>query len=192
MRDEFWATRVDGDLNMWLSLRRACDAILSEDLGLAEALLDASGLKTAEGSIAACFDERGFAYKLPTYCFCNPVDIAVSGNDQSKIASDTSASESNDVSEDDNHDKNSSDLITIKVRINPGEKNAEVRCCLSSTVLLMRKRVSQLEEMTSMDVSVNRLRLIFMGRELKDDKELLRDVKIDESRVLQVFIRPLK
>ena len=178
---------------MWLALRRACEAVLSGDVVLADALLDGAGLKTTEGSISTCFDERGFAYKLPVHCFCDPVDNTTSGAAAYKadvVSVSNSVASSDAVS--DEGVQNSGDFINVKVRINPGEKNATVRCSPTDPVYRIRQRVCQLDDMASAGVTVDRLRLIFMGRELKDDSQLLRDAKIDESRVLQVFIRPLR
>ena len=40
MRKEFWESRVDGSPEMYISLRSVCEAILSGDSALADAILE--------------------------------------------------------------------------------------------------------------------------------------------------------
>jgi hypothetical protein len=39
-RNEFWATRTEGNSQMWQSIRSAAEAMLIHDLGLANAILE--------------------------------------------------------------------------------------------------------------------------------------------------------
>jgi hypothetical protein len=75
MRTEFWTSRVDGNHQMWQTLRSACDALLEEDLGLANAILDAASLITPNGTLEIVYDERGHQYKLPPYVYSKPVEL---------------------------------------------------------------------------------------------------------------------
>ena len=42
MRNEYWASRVEGNVNMWVSIRAACDSLLNNDEIFANAILQAA------------------------------------------------------------------------------------------------------------------------------------------------------
>ena len=44
LRDEYWATRVDGNTLMWQSIRIAAEAGLAKDVALANAVLEVCSL----------------------------------------------------------------------------------------------------------------------------------------------------
>ncbi len=47
LRDEYWATRVDGNALMWQSIRIAAEAGLAKDVALANAVLEVRTLGCA-------------------------------------------------------------------------------------------------------------------------------------------------
>ncbi len=48
---------------------------------------------------------------------------------------------------------------------------------------------NQYTEITSKSLTVATQRIIYMGKELKDDKQSLHQLQIDETKVIQVFLR---
>lgn len=69
-REEFWDTRVEGDLECWKLLRMACEAA---DSASAETIVHAGGLTLAQGTIQVCYDSTGRKYELPPYVINEPV-----------------------------------------------------------------------------------------------------------------------
>jgi hypothetical protein len=65
-----------------------------------------------------CFDERGRVYNIPAYCFTHPRQTASSVTPGTKLDDKRKASGSNNKSE--------ANQITLKIRINPGDKNFSV------------------------------------------------------------------
>lgn len=51
-RSEFWATRVEGSSQIWGALRTSCEALLENDLSLANAIIEVG---TAVFPVAALF-----------------------------------------------------------------------------------------------------------------------------------------
>jgi len=74
IRCEFWGTQVEGDEIVWVSIRAACESILSADEGFANAILEAANITTPNGDLSICYDERGHMYKVPLYCYCSSVE----------------------------------------------------------------------------------------------------------------------
>jgi len=93
-RNEFWATRVDGNSQSWLALKNVSEAFLGGDIELANALLEASMITTPNGSLDLCYDERGHQYKVPMYCFADPVELLADGGSSSSSGGSSSSSSS--------------------------------------------------------------------------------------------------
>lgn len=60
---------------MWQTIRSACEALLEEDVGLANAILDAASLITPNGTMEIVYDERGQQYKVPQYAYTRPMEL---------------------------------------------------------------------------------------------------------------------
>ena len=69
-RDEFWDTRVEGEVEFWKLLRMACEAA---DSASAEAIVQAGGLTMPQGTIMVCYDSTGRKYELPPFMVNEPV-----------------------------------------------------------------------------------------------------------------------
>ena len=48
---------------------------------------------------------------------------------------------------------------------------------------------NQYKEMTTKSMTVATQRIIYMGKELKDNSQSLQQLHIDETKVIQVFLR---
>ncbi|RYG62593.1 hypothetical protein EON64_17560, partial [archaeon] len=49
--------------------------MLAEDLPLAAAILEAASISLPGGSLELSYDERGFEYKVPAFCFSTPLEV---------------------------------------------------------------------------------------------------------------------
>lgn len=65
---------------MWQAIKSAAEAILSHDLPLANAILEASNIITTSGLLDLCYDEKGHQYCVPAYCYCDPIELIIGSN----------------------------------------------------------------------------------------------------------------
>lgn len=193
LRSDFWGSRTEGNTNMWLAIRSAADAMLGDDLALANAIVEASNIITPNGSLELCYDERGFQYKVPQYCYANPLELT---NEPTTIIPDNVSERSKN--------KANSELsaptytesgvsVKLRMRINPGDHNLAVAIDNNATIehlkLMVVKEVN--ERIPSIqNMNVQRQRIIFMGKELTNNVKV-KDAKFDDSKVVQVFLRPV-
>ncbi len=59
LRSEFWDTRVDGNIIIWQGLKSISETYLNNDIHLCNALLEASGIISPNGSLEMTYDELG-------------------------------------------------------------------------------------------------------------------------------------
>lgn len=185
MRKEFWESRVDGSPEMYISLRSVCEAILSGDSALADAILEASNITTVDATLARCYDERGHEYNIPSYCWSSqgPASMSLSAVTTSSDAAKINA-----------NIKNANQPVAIKVQVNPGDRNFVVNANTSNSVAELKALIAT-ESTVKTDRNPSteparetRQRMIFMGKELKNT-QYLGDVGVDDTRVVQVFLR---
>lgn len=191
-RQEFWATRTDGNAMMWQAIRTAAEAMLSGDIGLANAILEASNIITPNGSIDVCYDERGHQYKAPLFCYANPIELTDERAMAATVAKQWSSKTIKVIEP---------APLSVKVRVNPGDFNMLIGASTTNTVAEFKKMVQdksierQVEKQQTSESSPlcdeNLQRIIFMGRELQNT-QILGEVGLDESRVVQVFLRQPK
>ena len=134
---------------MWAAIRSAAEALISEDLPLAAAIIEASNISCPEGTLELCYDERGTQYKVPIYCYANPMELTYgpvtvgsgssgatsSGNNnegEASRATEVTTSTSLPVS-------TGGPSIKLRVRVNPGDHNMKITAELSSTVLHLKQ-----------------------------------------------------
>lgn len=187
-RSDFWATRSGGNSHMWQAIRSAVEALLSNDLPLATAILEASNISTPNGTLDVCYDERGYMYKVPIYCLANPQELRPSsGAGKKKRDKENSPRK-------ESKPKEVGASIKLRIRINPGDYNLMVNATTTDSI-------SELKQLIVKQASVNptplpeleegRLRIMFMGKEIKND-QTVSGVRFDEQNVVQVFVRPQK
>eukprot|EP01031_Cornospumella_fuschlensis_P028080 gene28080-33909_t len=206
MRSEFWSTRVEGNQIIWQSLRSACEALLADDLPLASAILEAASVTIPGGSLELCYDERGFEYKVPNFCFCTPVETtSVPSSITLPIASARGSSGKMGAGAAAIHTPPSSassarlpapasgKALRVRVRLNPGDVNLSVDAMMGHSISDLKLLVAEAARHlpNPQDVDPARQRIIFMGKEMTD-RSKLGDVGIDEAKVVQVFMRPRK
>jgi hypothetical protein len=185
-RSEFWATRTEGNAQMWQTIRSAAEAVLADDLALANAILDASSIITPNGTLEVCFDERGYQYKVPQYCYADPMELTTQPPDftPTNVGSSVKGSENNG---------GTGAMLKLRIRINPGDHNLSVAAGSQSTIGGLKVRIC--EEAAKnipglQEVTPERQRIIYLGKQLNDTTRLA-DAKFDESKVVQVFLRPV-
>lgn len=188
-RSEFWSTRTEGNTIMWQSIRSAAEAMLNNDLTLANAILEASNLTTPNGSLEVVYDERGYQYKVPQYCYANPLELT---NEPVKAVNVEPISES--VKNAENVQSVGGPTMKVRVRINPGDHNLTVSAELNGTILnlkqlLVKEAEEKLPQVQSF--TAQRQRIIFMGKELQNTLKI-KDAKFDDAKVVQVFLRPVQ
>lgn len=185
-RQEFWATRTDGNALMWQAIKTASEAMLGGDIDLARAILVASNIITPTGSMSLCYDERGHQYKVPIYCYANPIELSEEELKPKPAAGSNKAGKFIEEKP-----------LNVKIRINPGDINMLVEASTITTVqglkaLVCKKSIERTAENPEQSFPVceeSRQRVMLMGRELKDGTMRLGEVGLEEGRVVQVFLR---
>lgn len=184
-RNVFWGTQVQGNADMWNALRTASNALLNQDYNLANAILEASNISTPNASLEICYDERGFEYKVPIFCYSKPIELSNANT----------LPEANLVST--NPKPNT--IITaaplhLRVRVNPGDYNLQVDASTADSILALKRTILEQSQEKQAVVGIpiceeNRQRIMFLGKELQN-AQLLGEVGLDDSKVVQVFLRP--
>lgn len=186
VREEFWSTRVEGNNLMWQALQSASDAILSKDLDLANAILEASNIVTPNANLELCYDERGYAYNVPMYCYAVPSDLTTGT---------VSNSEKTTLSKKDSIPKSSTGTqLKVKCRINPGDYNIVLDTMTSHTIADLKKQIYNYSAESNgkiLTCEESLQRVMFMGKELQNNTTL-KQAGIDDVRIVQIFIRPKK
>lgn len=131
-RNVFWGTQVQGNADMWNALRTASNALLNQDYNLANAILEASNISTPNASLEICYDERGFEYKVPIFCYSKPIELSNANT----------LPEANLVST--NPKPNT--IITaaplhLRVRVNPGDYNLQVDASTADSILALKRTI---------------------------------------------------
>mmetsp|Transcript_95 Transcript_95/g.139 ORF Transcript_95/g.139 Transcript_95/m.139 type:complete len:247 (+) Transcript_95:163-903(+) len=181
-RTEYWATRTEGNSHMWNAIQSAADAVLLDDLTLANAILEASEITTPNGLLEVLYDNRGYQYKVPIYCIANPVELVQSNASAELAYKNISPNGSTKMG----IIVDNTPPITIRIRINPGDLNMKVQASPNCTINDLKSIISNNSEQPCEE---DRQRIIFMGRELKNAQKIS-DVGFEENKVVQVFLRP--
>jgi len=75
-RREFWETAAafGGKEEAWEAIKGAME-VWDRDLDLARAILDCAGIMMPVGELSQAYDELGFRYAIPDYCFNAPSNL---------------------------------------------------------------------------------------------------------------------
>lgn len=196
LRGGFWATRVEGNYNMWLALKSAAEALLEKDVMMANAILGASNITTPLGNLSQCYDELGDAYKVPEYCYADPIELNERQQPHQNGLFKAFTTQHNSGKSQPQVTNLVDTPLAIRVKINPSDVVLVVDSSTGSSVDELKKSIyektlalkSENEASVVPVCDVNRQRLIFMGKELKSG-QVIGDVGVDDIRVLQVFLR---
>jgi hypothetical protein len=69
-RQEFWDTRVEGDKNVWNTIRAAID---EPDVEQAKSFIEAAGLTLAQGNLLQVLDANSTPYIVPVFVIHDPI-----------------------------------------------------------------------------------------------------------------------
>lgn len=199
LREDFWGSRVDGNSQIWGTIRTCAEMILqssngNEGIETANAILTASNIKTPRGTLELCYDEWGFAYHIPNYCLSDPV--AFGGSLPKAISAPVSRSELGSP-------------ISLEVRVYPSDKKLLIKCHSNTFISELKELIEQQSiEANKADnltpiCEVRKQRVIYLGREFIANDQMLRDTYLMDTsndtpskktpvKVLQVFLRPDK
>lgn len=125
---------------VWQTLEAICDHILNKDLDNANAFMQASNLNCPDGSLELVFDERGNKYKIPVFCFSNPVEI-INANKDSNGANDTEVNSARSV---DSFSQGTP--ISLKVRVNPGDVSLTIDINSEATIYDLKNLVCRMTQ----------------------------------------------
>ena len=168
---------------------------------MANAVLQASNITTPNGNLTLCYDEMGDCYKVPEYCFVDPIELGA--NDRDRVPASNGLFKGfmmTSTSAKSQHTTTPQIVdtpLTVKIKINPSDYLLHVDTNLVSTVEELKQtlynktkamREKQGAECIPPLCDERRQRMIFMGKELKPG-QVLGDVGIDDTRVIQVFLR---
>jgi len=185
-REEFWHTRTSGSPHVWSMLRMAAEAMLGGEVDTANAIVEAGGVMTPNGTLALCYDELGATYEVPMYAYSDPANLT------DKVESDKAMKEVNMKLRDRGSNADDATPLNANFRVAPGESLYRISIRKSSLVLELKAAINaEVLEKTdgAQDVPVGRMRLIWWGREMQDDQTLLEAGLLDEQ-MIQVYLRP--
>lgn len=198
-RVAFFDTRVSGDKEIWVALRRTCELLRDGDLEGAQAIMDAANITCPSGRVSRArgrdrrggvYDEKGALYDIPNWVLTDPLDIVadpVPEVQEDKIAA---VEDSDDAQEDEEAaqrrvDKGKGREVDIgeprqvKVRLSNGAGDFEVGFGSKQTAGTIVQKI--------FDKRNQKVRLMYLGKEL-DEKQTLEAQKWEVGKVLNGFL----
>mmetsp|Transcript_4417 Transcript_4417/g.6248 ORF Transcript_4417/g.6248 Transcript_4417/m.6248 type:complete len:243 (-) Transcript_4417:59-787(-) len=184
MRVEFFATRIEGNTYIWQVIKASCEALIEGDEELCNSLMVASALICPSGMMTLCYDDSGFEYKVPRYCFSYPDDMR------------TTMDEAREINAETKQEYDPGEPIKIKIQIAPEEEKYEIKTTLNILVLDLKKRICEHilnlqgngQAKKVVGITPTNQRMIYCGRELTDMKTLA-DLGVSPEFVIQVYVR---
>ena len=141
-RIAFWGTRTEGNEQTWMFLKQLCEMPPSEEDDL-NVMLEAYGLVPYNNCINITYDTSGFLYEIPNYCINDPYKYEILENEK---------------------EKPKEEKITFKLR---GTHKTKITCSNYESVEKVKQKVSK-----TYKVGIDKIRLFFYGKEMKNDLEL--------------------
>jgi len=163
-RNEFWETRVEGNVEGWQALRSATEA----DDATAVAILNAVGLKLVNRSLQMAYDIQGNKYDVPIFCLNTPAGFNMP---KEKVM---------------NVSEMKVSRLSIKLRSAGEHKDAEFTLD-NNTKIKDLKDMFLTQKNLKDKVALNKIRLFFSGKEMKDDR-IIAEFDVQNEQVVQVFI----
>ena len=161
-RERFWGTRSTGNRRIWLQLKQAIEA----DHLSAAMLLQMVGISVQKGSMTSCIDVDGNVYEIPVYILNDPMHFAEDQQVQPKKQGKPQSVKD----------------IELKVRSMTTQKDRHVTLPNTSTVAVLKSTLSSQED----DLSLDKCRLFFNGKVLKDEETLM-DCGVKQGMVVQLL-----
>ena len=141
-RISFWGTRTEGNEQTWLFLKQLCEMPPDEEDDMV-VMLDAYGLVPYNNCINITYDTSGFLYEIPNYCINDPYKYEIVENEKVRPKE---------------------EKITFKLK---GTHKTKITCTNYETVSKVKETLSK-----KYSVEIDKIRLFFYGKEMKNDLEL--------------------
>ena len=159
-RNAFWGTRTEGNQQTWNFLKELCQMPEGEEENI-QAMLLAYDLIPLKGCINITYDSLGGIFEIPNYCINEPYKYEIS---EAKI------------------EKPNEEKLTFHLR--KGTQKTKITCSNYSKILKVKEKFSKRYE-----VKIEKIRLFFYGKEMKDNFELW-NYNVSNNCVVIVMLIP--
>ena len=188
-REEFWHTAQATNVPaVWQQLHTVCDVMTSGDLATANAICQAAGIITPEGSLTECYDQFGNRYEIPHYCICDPVNLVTGAPGSYKREGVTERSRGDPGPETMIRARLYVDEIELKIKTHENESIDMFKSQIQAATVEYTKGDAHNAGHEDLPVEPNRMRLFANGRELKET-ETLSWVGVTAAHVVQVMVK---
>ena len=159
-RESFWGTRVEGNQQTWNFLKEICEMPECEENDLT-AMLQAYDLVPYNNCINVSYDALGGLYEIPNYCIHDPTEYDLPEAKQNKP-----------------------DQKKICFKARYGAKQMRLKCSNYSSVKKVKGHIAK-----KMESKVDKIRLFFFGKEMKNDMQLW-NYSVDNDVIVIIMISP--
>lgn len=163
-RNEYWETQVEGNTAVWQVLRSACE---EPDEETALAMLAAADVRLVNKNLQQAYDSLGAKYDVPIFCINDPVEYNIPKKKQLNVES-------------------LNEPLNIKIRRVGVVHDVEIETTKGATVLSLKE--AYLSKVKEEGLQLNKLRMIYGGREMTDNSRLV-EYALENEHVVQVFVR---
>ena len=141
-RIAFWGTRTEGNEQTWEFLKQLCEMNEDENDNI-NVMLEAYGLVPYNMCINITYDASGALYEIPNYCINDPYKYEIIENEKVRP-------------------KEEKVMFHLK-----GSHKTKITCSNYETVEKVKQKLGN-----KYKVSIDKIRLFFYGKEMKNDFEL--------------------
>ena len=141
-RIAFWGTRTEGNEQTWEFLKQLCEMNEDENDNI-NVMLEAYGLVPYNMCINITYDASGALYEIPNYCINDPYKYEIIENEKVRP-------------------KEEKVMFHLK-----GSHKTKITCSNYETVEKVKQKL-----VNKYKVSIDKIRLFFYGKEMKNDFEL--------------------
>ena len=141
-RISFWGTRTEGNEQTWEFLKQVCEMPSEEDENI-NVMLEAYGLIPYNNCINITYDASGALYEIPNYCINEPYKYEIVENEK---------------------EKPKEEKVSFRLK---GTHKTKITCSNYETIEKVKQKIGK-----KYKVEIDKVRLFFYGKELKNDLEL--------------------
>ena len=141
-RISFWGTRTEGNEQTWMFLKQLCEMPPDEDDNMT-VMLEAYGLVPYNNCLNITYDTSGFLYEIPNYCINDPYKYEIVENEK---------------------ERPKEEKVSFKLK---GTHRTKITCTNYETVKKVKEKLG-----IKYKVEIDKIRLFFYGKEMKNDMEL--------------------
>ena len=141
-RISFWGTRTEGNEQTWEFLKQVCEMPSEEDENI-NVMLEAYGLIPYNNCINITYDASGALYEIPNYCINEPYKYEIVENEK---------------------EKPKEEKVSFRLK---GTHKTKITCSNYETIEKVKQKIGK-----KYKVEIDKIRLFFYGKELKNVLEL--------------------